>query len=150
MTPEQFLGIEVKRWAKEIAELVLWIGYLQWQVRHPAARAVPAAGAARLRQYRVPRRGAGLRPGGAGARRKGQAGDALGRGDDEGLPVTGEEIPDETARVPVYRYVNPRRAEWPAADFIVGNPPSSAKADAPSLAMAMLKLAGRLIQKSRG
>jgi hypothetical protein len=35
VTPEQFLGIEVKRWAKEIAELVLWIGYLQWQVRQP-------------------------------------------------------------------------------------------------------------------
>jgi hypothetical protein len=38
-------------------------------------------------------------------------------------PVTGEEIPDETARVPVHRYPNPRRAEWPAADFIIGNPP---------------------------
>src|SRR5213596_383282 len=38
-------------------------------------------------------------------------------------PVTGEEIPDETARVPVYRYVNPRKAEWPKADYVVGNPP---------------------------
>ena len=35
VTPEQFRGIEVKPWAKEIAELVLWIGYLQWQVRQP-------------------------------------------------------------------------------------------------------------------
>ncbi len=33
VTPQQFLGIEVKRWAKEIAELVLWIGYLQWHFR---------------------------------------------------------------------------------------------------------------------
>jgi hypothetical protein len=33
VTPAQFLGIEVKRWAKEIAELVLWIGYLQWHFR---------------------------------------------------------------------------------------------------------------------
>ena len=42
VTPEQFLGIEVKRWAKEIAELVLWIGYLQWQVRQPGgAMTVP-------------------------------------------------------------------------------------------------------------
>ena len=32
-------------------------------------------------------------------------------------------MPDETARVPVERYVNPHRATWPAADFIVGNPP---------------------------
>ena len=38
-------------------------------------------------------------------------------------PVTGEQVPDETARMPLYRYVNPRRAEWPEADFVVGNPP---------------------------
>ncbi len=37
--------------------------------------------------------------------------------------MTGEQIPDETARVPVVRYVNPRKAEWPEADFVVGNPP---------------------------
>jgi hypothetical protein len=38
-------------------------------------------------------------------------------------PVTGEPVPDETARVPLERYVNPRPAEWPEADFVVGNPP---------------------------
>lgn len=38
-------------------------------------------------------------------------------------PVTGEPIPDETVRVPVERYVNPRKAAWPKADFVVGNPP---------------------------
>jgi hypothetical protein len=37
--------------------------------------------------------------------------------------VTGEDVPDDRARLPVYRYVNPRRAEWPEAEFIVGNPP---------------------------
>jgi hypothetical protein len=37
--------------------------------------------------------------------------------------VTGEDVPDEAAQVPQWRYVNPRPAEWPAADFIVGNPP---------------------------
>ncbi|MCL4809863.1 MAG: class I SAM-dependent DNA methyltransferase, partial [Thermoanaerobaculia bacterium] len=30
---------------------------------------------------------------------------------------------DESARTPVVRYVNPRRAEWPGADYVVGNPP---------------------------
>ena len=30
ITPGNFRGIEVKPWAKEIAELVSWIGYLQW------------------------------------------------------------------------------------------------------------------------
>ena len=38
-------------------------------------------------------------------------------------PVTGEHVPDETARVLLERYVNPRKAEWPQADFVVGNPP---------------------------
>jgi len=38
-------------------------------------------------------------------------------------PVTGDDVPDETARVPLLSYVNPRRAEWPQADFTVGNPP---------------------------
>lgn len=38
-------------------------------------------------------------------------------------PITGEEIPDPDARLPVFRYVNPRPAQWPEAEFIVGNPP---------------------------
>src|SRR5205085_9635032 len=37
--------------------------------------------------------------------------------------VTGEEVPDEVAQVPVMKYVNPRKAEWPEAEFIIGNPP---------------------------
>lgn len=37
--------------------------------------------------------------------------------------TTGELIPDETGRATVYRYHNPRRAEWPKADYIIGNPP---------------------------
>ena len=32
-------------------------------------------------------------------------------------------VPDEGARVAALVYVNPRRAEWPRADYIVGNPP---------------------------
>ena len=37
--------------------------------------------------------------------------------------VTGREVPDETKRVPLLIYANPRPATWPEADFIVGNPP---------------------------
>jgi hypothetical protein len=37
--------------------------------------------------------------------------------------VTGEKVPDDMALVPQWRYLNPHQAEWPAADFIVGNPP---------------------------
>ena len=38
-------------------------------------------------------------------------------------PVTGELIPDESARTPVYQYHNPKQAQWPEADYIIGNPP---------------------------
>ena len=37
--------------------------------------------------------------------------------------ATGRDVPDETERVELYRYVNPRPAKWPEADFIIGNPP---------------------------
>ena len=37
--------------------------------------------------------------------------------------VTGRDVPDETKRVPLLTYTNPRPAQWPPADFIVGNPP---------------------------
>jgi hypothetical protein len=124
VTPEQFLGIEVKRWAKEIAELVLWIGYLQWQVRQPGgAMTVPQPV---LRDYgNIECRDAVLEY----DREElllDDKGKPVTRWDGETMkvsPVTGEEIPDEHARVPVYRYVNPRRAEWPKAEFIIGNPP---------------------------
>jgi SAM-dependent methyltransferase len=124
VTPEQFLGIEVKRWAKEIAELVLWIGYLQWQVSQPGgAMTVPEPV---LRDYgNIQHRDAVL----AYDREElllDDKGKPVTRWDGETMkisPVTGERIPDEEARVPVYRYVNPRQAEWPAADFIIGNPP---------------------------
>lgn len=39
-----------------------------------------------------------------------------------GVPRPDPSVP-EAARVPVVRYVNPRKAQWPEADFIVGNPP---------------------------
>jgi hypothetical protein len=38
-------------------------------------------------------------------------------------PVIGKDVPDESAQREVERYVNPRPAEWPAADYVVGNPP---------------------------
>lgn len=38
-------------------------------------------------------------------------------------PISGEEIPDPDGRLPVYRYINPRPAQWPESEYIVGNPP---------------------------
>ena len=38
-------------------------------------------------------------------------------------PVTGEDVPDASDRVIIYKYLNPRAAAWPEADYIVSNPP---------------------------
>lgn len=124
VTPAQFLGIEVKPWAREIANLVLWIGYLQWQLRSRGdASHFPEPV---LQEYgNIECRDAVL----AWDRIEpllDESGKPVTRWDGvttKTSPVTGEQIPDDTARVPVVRYINPRRAEWPKADFVVGNPP---------------------------
>ncbi|WP_437733600.1 class I SAM-dependent DNA methyltransferase [Sorangium sp. So ce1335] len=124
VTPGQFLGIEVKPWAKEIAELVLWIGYLQWHFRAYGRLTPPPEPV--LRDFRnIECRDAVL-----AWDREELVRDAKGkpvtRWDGETMkkhPVTGEMVPDEKATVPVYQYVNPRESEWPKSDFIVGNPP---------------------------
>lgn len=123
VTPAQFLGIEVKPWAREIADLVLWIGYLSWNSR------IYGASAARepvLEKYdNIECRDAVLE-----WDRIEPVLDAEGRpvtrwdGVSTRLhPVTRKEVPDETKTVALERYVNPRPADWPKADFIVGNPP---------------------------
>lgn len=125
VTPEQYRGIEVKRWAKEIAELVLWIGYLQWQVRQTGeASTIPEPV---LRDYgNIECRDAVLAWDGDPELARDERGVPITRWDGQTTkksPVTGEDIPDESATIPVYTYKNPRPAEWPAADFIIGNPP---------------------------
>ncbi|MDI1476743.1 DNA methyltransferase [Polyangium sp. y55x31] len=124
VTPGQFLGIEVKPWAKEIAELVLWIGYLQWHFRAYGKLTPPPEPV--LQDFRnIECRDAVL-----AWDREEPVRDAKGkpvtRWDGETMkthPVTGEMVPDEKATVPVLRYVGPRQASWPAAEFVVGNPP---------------------------
>ncbi len=121
--PHNLLGIEINPRAAAIAEVVLWIGYLQWHYRtrgnvHPPQPVI--------RDFRnIENRDAVL------------AYDSVEFVTDEhGIPmtrwdgvtmkvspVTGEDVPDDTARKPVERYLNPRKAAWPQADFVVGNPP---------------------------
>jgi hypothetical protein len=125
VTPAQFHGIEIKRWAKEIAELVLWIGYLQWHFRiYGKNLPVPEPV---LRDYKnIECRDAVLAYDGEPALVRDEKGKPITRWDGGTMkknPVTGEQVPDESARVPVYKYKNPRKAEWPEADFIGGNPP---------------------------
>ncbi len=123
VTPQQFLGIEVKPWAKEIAELVLWIGYLQWHFRTRGRVAPPEPV---LQDYgNIECRDAILDWSSQEPvlDEKGDPATAWDRHTMKVSPLTGEGVPDETSRVPIMTYVNPRAAKWPNADFIVGNPP---------------------------
>jgi hypothetical protein len=121
--PHQLLGIELNPRAAAIAEVVLWIGYLQWHYRTRGDVNPPQPV---IRDFRnIENRDAVL------------AYDRMDYVlDERGVPVsrwdgvtmkksavTGEDVPDDGARVPLERYVNPRKAAWPAADFVVGNPP---------------------------
>lgn len=91
--PHQFLGLEINPRAGAIAELVLWIGYLQWHFRTKGAPPDEPI----LRAFRNI-----------------QVKNAVLGWDGEPVPkvVDGKET-----------YPNARRPEWPAAEFIVGNPP---------------------------
>ncbi len=123
VTLQQLLGIEINERAAALAELVLWIGFLQWHIRTlgHASVAEPV-----VHDYgNIECRDAVL-----AYDRMDYVLDADGRAvtrwDGEHFkphPVTGEPVPDEAFQVPLETYVNPRKAAWPQADFIVGNPP---------------------------
>ena len=123
VTPANMLGIELNPRAAAIAELVLWIGYLRWQIRTTGSTDL---GEPLLRDYHnIENRDAVLAYTGTEPLLDG-AGEPVTRWDGVTYkihPVTGLEVPDEGARSQVLRYVEPRAAEWPATDFIVGNPP---------------------------
>jgi len=104
--PHQFLGMEVNPRAGAIAELVLWIGFLQWHFR-TRADPPPEPILKAFRNIRV-----------MDAVLEAQKGLAR---DERGKPLS-RPGPDGKA-VEVYRYENPRRPQWPEAEFIVGNPP---------------------------
>ena len=95
--PRQFLGLEVNPRAAVIADLVLWIGFLQIHYRthsgHPAEPIFHACDSIEVR-------------------------DAVLTWD--GYPLI-QAIPSQGVRVETLPH--PRRPAWPQADFIVGNPP---------------------------
>jgi hypothetical protein len=84
--PRHFLGLELNPRAAAIAELVLWLGYLQWQLRNRGTVADPVL--EKLDNI--------------------VATDA----------VLHHDGPDDNGRLR-----HPRAPDWPAADYIVGNPP---------------------------
>jgi hypothetical protein len=115
--PRNFLGMEINPRAAHIAELVLWIGYLQWyrKTHTPGSWPEPVLHA----YHNIECRDALIAH--AAVEETGET-----RWDGHTTkvsPVTGEEIPDEDARVPVLRYLKATKAEWPAAEVIIGNPP---------------------------
>ena len=122
--PHQFLGIELNPRAASIAEMVLWIGYLQWHFR-TRGQTLPAEPV--LRKFHniecrdallawdgdpVPVLDEMVQPVSVWDRRSKKID-----------PITGREVPDESKRTTLLSYPNARPAEWPRADYIVGNPP---------------------------
>jgi len=122
--PHQFLGLEINPRAAAIAEIVLWIGYLQWHFRthghiNPPQPVIKAFDNIECRdavldydrvEYKMDE----------------DTGRPVMRWDGKTYkksPTTGEDIPDESAQQPVEIYVNPRKAEWPKTDYVIGNPP---------------------------
>ena len=91
--PHQFLGLEVNPRAAAIAELVLWIGHLQWHFKN---RGVAPSEPILKAFHNIENR------------------DAVLLWDGYPLPQVKDGV--ET-------YPNPRRPKWPEADYIVGNPP---------------------------
>ncbi|MEZ5431781.1 MAG: DNA methyltransferase [Verrucomicrobiales bacterium] len=122
--PEQFHGLELNPSAVSIAQLVLWIGYFQWHFKTtgkadtndrpllPKQNTILHQDAVLAYDAKIPRKDAD--------------GNFVTLWDGvttKPHPVTGKEVPDESARTVIYDYTNPRRPEWPEADYIVGNPP---------------------------
>ena len=123
VNPRQFYGLEINPRAVAIADLVLWIGYLKWQLRTVEAGEIAEPV---LHAYGTIREQDAILAYDKQELLRDQKGRPLSRWDGETMklhPITGEEIPDPDATVPLYRYENPRRADWPETEFIVGNPP---------------------------
>ncbi|MEL7430335.1 MAG: DNA methyltransferase, partial [Pseudomonadota bacterium] len=91
--PHQFLGLELNHRARYIAELVLWIGFLQWHKRNSGG--LPSDPV--LRDYGNIKQG-----------------DAV---------LTWDGYPVPTIKEGKETFPNARRPDWPEAEFIVGNPP---------------------------
>ena len=121
--PSQFYGLEINPRAVPIADLVLWIGYLKGQLRsggpdaisepvlHRYGTIVERDAAIKYREKRVQRD---------------QTGRPIRVWDGRSMQrhaATDDLVPDLSETVETYTFVSPKRAEWPAVDFVVGNPP---------------------------
>lgn len=113
--PNQFWGIEKCDHAASIAEMVIWIGYLQWRLRNgDAPSTLTRTGA--CRRERILRADALLV----------STGKELSR-DVGDRPLHRQRLSEESRATPQDTDIVPRHApqptQWPPADFIIGNPP---------------------------
>ena len=123
ISPRQLLGLELNPRAAAIADVVLKIGYLQWHLRTHGESELPEP---LLDEYENIRQQDAVLQHGPPVPRLNDAGQPVTRWDGQTTklhPVTGQLVPDETALTTVYDYPDPKPAQWPRADFIVGNPP---------------------------
>jgi hypothetical protein len=121
--PSQFLGIEINPRAAAIAELVIWIGYLQWYFKCYGNAASPDPV---LQAFgNIECRDAVLAYDGREPDVDAKTGEVRTRWGGRMMKhvVTGEDVPDPSDKVVISRYLNARAAEWPEADYIVSNPP---------------------------
>lgn len=121
--PHQFLGLEINEWAVWAAELVLWIGYLQWHFK-TFGTATPSEPV--LKDFHnIEKRDALLNLSGKHLRLD-EHNKPVTIWDGQSYilsPTTQERIPDPEARVEVYDFDKATKTVWPEAEFIIGNPP---------------------------
>jgi len=121
--PRQFYGLEINPRAVPIADLVLWIGYLKWQLKTAGLASITEP---ILHAYGTIRQQDAVIAYDRQELQRDAQGRPLSRWDGvtkKQHPVTGEDVPDPDAQVELTSYINPRPAPWPEAEFIVGNPP---------------------------
>ena len=102
--PSHFLGIEKNARAKEIAELVLWIGYLKWQLKTGGKDFIRDPVLADF--HNIEHRDAILKWTGEPILRRNASGEPVTRWDGVTRQTNplGDLVPDESARVEVFDY----------------------------------------------
>ena len=123
VNPHQLLGLELNPRAAVVADLVLWIGYLQWHLRTRSSEQLPLPVISNFHNIRHRDALMSYSSKVASVDRDGNEITEWDGVTKTMHPVTGWEIPDERARRTIFNYHGVKQAEWPKADFIVGNPP---------------------------
>ena len=123
VSPKQFYGLEINARAVPIAELVLWIGYLKWQLKTAGHSAISEPV---LHAYGNIKHQDAILAYDKKELQCDEQGKPITIWDGRTMkthPVTGNLVPDGDAQIETYTYENPQKAKWPEAEFIVGNPP---------------------------